>query len=522
MKELTSSVYTFEKLIKGNFLYIDKTEYIWKLIRPATGMYFMSRPRRFGKSLTVSTLEAVFSGQKELFKGLSIYNKDYDWKKYPIIHLDMGNCDARSPGSLRKYLGRLLETQAAEHNINIQIQEDEIAASFEALIRAIAMQEQVVILIDEYDKPILGNATNPCVREILDVLKGFYSAIKKCEPCERFVFLTGVSKFTHVSVFSDLNNLTDITMNADYACMMGYTQEELEAYFAGQIDALEKQLAIPRDELLGKIRNWYNGYRFHANAETVYNPVSIAQFFTNNGEFNNYWFSTGTPTFLLDLIKKTNFDFENALTRPVSSIAFDAYEIDKLEPLPLLLQTGYLTIKSAFRDFGATFYNLDFPNFEVRSAFDTYLMNAYTRVSKEDVENAAINLARRVRSGDVDGFMKNLNTFLAAIPYDIQIEQEKYYQTVFFQLFLMVGVYIEAEARTNNGRIDAVAAYNEWVFIFEFKINRNAEAALSQIREKEYYRKYQHSGKKIVLIGANFDTGNRQLDDWKQEKVNAE
>ncbi len=520
MKELTSSVYTFEKLINGNFLYIDKTEYIWKLIRPADGMYFMLRPRRFGKSLTVSTLDAIFSGKKELFKGLSIYDKDYDWKKYPIIHLDMGNCGAKTPQELENYIFDMLVGIANEFNLEIRGHSN--SKRFEFLIQDLYKQGPVVILVDEYDKSILGNATNPCIREILDVLKSFYSTIKTCEPYERFVFLTGVSKFAHVSVFSDLNNLTDITMTADYACMMGYTQEELEYHFADRLDALEKQLPIPRDEFLEKIRNWYNGYRFHAGAETVYNPVSVAQFFTNDGEFNNYWFATGTPTFLLNLIKKTNYDFESALTHPVSGLAFAAYEVDKIEPLPLLLQTGYLTIKSTFQDFGVTFYNLDFPNFEVRSAFDTYLMNAYTNVSKGEAEGAAINLARLVRSGDVDGFMKSLNTFLAAIPYDIQIEQEKYYQTIFFLLFLLVGVYIEAEARTNNGRIDAVAAYNEWVFIFEFKINQDAEVALSQIREKEYFAKYQHSGKKIILIGANFDTRKRQIDDWKHEEIKAE
>lgn len=517
MQKLTSSIYTFEKLIENNFLYVDKTEYIWRLIDSAPAMYFMSRPRRFGKSLTVSTLEAVFSGKKELFKGLAIYNKSYDWKKYPVIHLDMGNCNAKNAEELEAFLNDKL-TECSEKT-ETSLQGESITTRFASLIRELATQDSVVILVDEYDKPILNNIGNPELKEMLFVLKGFYSTIKTCEQQEHFVFVTGVSKFCHVSLFSDLNNLTDITMNADYATMLGYTQREFETNFAEWISAAEARQQLPHEAYLREIKNWYNGYRFEEQAETVYNPVSLASFFSDGFKFKNYWFSTGTPSFLLELIKKKNFDFEDALTRPVSGIAFAAYEVDRIEPLALLLQTGYLTIKSSFVDFGATFYHLDFPNFEVRSAFDTYLLNAYTSITKDELEGIAVGLARHVRSGNTEGIMKDFKTFLAAIPYDIQLRNEKYYQTIFFLLFLMLGVYIEAESRTNDGRIDAVAMCGEWVYLFEFKINRNAECALDQIKEKEYFRKYQHSGKRIILIGANLNMENRQLDDWKQEEV---
>ena len=517
MQKLTSSIYTFEKLIENNFLYVDKTEYIWRLIDSAPAMYFMSRPRRFGKSLTVSTLEAVFSGKKELFKGLAIYNKSYDWKKYPVIHLDMGNCNAKNAEELEAFLNDKL-TECSEKT-ETSLQGESITTRFASLIRELATQDSVVILVDEYDKPILNNIGNPELKEMLFVLKGFYSTIKTCEQQEHFVFVTGVSKFCHVSLFSDLNNLTDITMNADYATMLGYTQREFETNFAEWISAAEARQQLPHEAYLREIKNWYNGYRFEEQAETVYNPVSLASFFSDGFKFKNYWFSTGTPSFLLELIKKKNFDFEDALTRPVSGIAFAAYEVDRIEPLALLLQTGYLTIKSSFVDFGATFYHLDFPNFEVRSAFDTYLLNAYTSITKDELEGIAVGLARHVRSGNTEGIMKDFKTFLAAIPYDIQLSNEKYYQTIFFLLFLMLGVYIEAESRTNDGRIDAVAMCGEWVYLFEFKINRNAECALDQIKEKEYFRKYQHSGKRIILIGANLNMETRQLDDWKQEEV---
>ena len=517
MKKITNSIYSFEQLSGNDFLYVDKTEYIWKLIEAAPAMYFMARPRRFGKSLTVSTLKALFNGRRELFNGLAIDRKKYDWKKYPVIHLDLGNCDAQNALALRKYLGGLLRKEAVAHDLPVEIDDDQLASSFAVLITALSKTAPVVILVDEYDKPILNTIQSPDVQQILQVLKGFYATIKTCAGQEHFVFVTGVSKFCHVSLFSDLNNLRDITMHADFAGMLGYTQQEFEDNFREELDQTSTRLKMPRGELLQKIKNWYDGYRFHANAETVYNPVSLASFFLNGGEFNNYWFSTGTPSFLIELIRKHHFSFEEVLSKPVSGIAFSAYEVGRLDPLPLLLQTGYLTIRDAFEDFGMTFYKLGFPNFEVRSAFDTYLLNAYTGISKEALEGISARLARNVRSGDVDAFMNDMKVFFASIPYDIQLPDEKYYQTIFFLLFLMLGVYIEAEARTGNGRIDAVAACANWIYIFEFKLDKTAEIALDQIKSKEYFLKYCHSGKQIILIGASFDTQKRQLAEWKQQ-----
>lgn len=517
MKDLTSSVYTFEDLIKGNYLYVDKTEYIWKLVRPYKGIYFMSRPRRFGKSLTVSVLKAVFQGKKDLFEGLAIYEKEYDWKEYPVIHLDLNGWDFSTPAILQENLCSLVSECAATHGISIEAHAPD--TMFRELITKVSAKGSVVILLDEYDKPILNNVGKPHAQEILDKLKVFYSVIKAFESSERFVFVTGVSKFSHVSLFSDLNNLTDISMTADYAAMFGYTQQEFERYFADRIDAAARRLNMPKMELLPKIKQWYDGYRFHADAETVYNPVSLAFFFTNGCEFDNYWFDTGTPSFLMELVKKTDFDFENVLTRPVSKMAFKAFEIDKIDPLSLLLQTGYLTIKNSFQDFNTTFYHLDFPNFEVRSSFDTYLLNAYTDIPKDDLELIAVSLARHVRSGNADGFMNDLKSFLKKIPYEIQLPREKYYQTVIFLVFLLLGVHIDAESQTGDGRIDAVAAYGEWIYLFEFKINQSAEAAFDQIMRKEYFRKYLHTGKRTVVIGANIDIEKRQITDWKSLEI---
>lgn len=517
MKKLTSSVYSFEKFITNEFLYVDKTEYIWKLISDAPASFFLSRPRRFGKSLTVSTLKAIFQGKRELFKGLAIYDKEYDWKEYPVIHLDMGNCKASDPKQLENFISDKLNMLAADFSIVLQGESN--ATRFEFLIRELSQKGGVVILLDEYDKPILNNALKPHSKAILDTLKDFYSSIKTCEELEHFVFVTGVSKFSHVSIFSDLNNLTDITMYADYATMLGYTQKEFETFFADRNTAAAKKMNMPVTELLAQIKSWYDGYRFEETAETVYNPVSLAQFFINNCKFNNYWFSTGTPSFLIELIKQTDFDFEKALTKPVSSVAFEAYEIDKIEPLALLLQTGYLTIKDSFQDFNSRFYHLDFPNFEVRSSFDTYLLNAYTDIPKDDLEMVAVSLARHVRTGNVDGFMNDLKTFLKKIPYGIQIPEEKYYQTIFFLVFLLLGIHIEAESQTSDGRIDAVAAHAEWIYIFEFKLNRTAEIAFDQIINKEYFRKYLRTGKRTVIVGANLDIETRQLTGWKHQEI---
>ena len=517
MKNITSSVYTFEDIVKDDFLYVDKTEFIWNLIRQGKAMYFLSRPRRFGKSLTVSTLKAVFQGKKELFKGLAIYDKPYDWKQYPVIHLDMGNCQAKTSEELNYFLFDTLTLLAEEYNMQLRGQSN--ATRFEFLIEDIAKETPVVILLDEYDKPILNTLATPEATACRDVLKGFYSSIKKCESKERFVFVTGVTKFCHVSLFSDLNNLTDITMNRDYATMFGYTQEEFETYFADRIDAACKQLNTLREEFLPEIKAWYDGYRFHAKAESVYNPVSLAQFFMNDAEFNNYWFSTGTPSFLVELTKKADFNFEKTLSEPVMGLAFNAFEIDKIDPLALLLQTGYLTIKSSFVDLGETLYYLDFPNREVKSAFETYLISDYASIPQETVGANVFKMVKAIKGRDINLFMELLKTFFAAVQYDVATDTEGRFQLLFYSVFLLIGVRVEAESRTNNGRIDAVICDGDHVYIFEFKINQTAEIALDQIRDKEYFRKYQHSGGKIILVGANFDTVSRQITEWKSETV---
>ena len=515
MKDLTSSVSSFENLINGNFLYVDKTEYIWQLIRPANAMYFLSRPRRFGKSLTLSTLKAVFEGKKKLFKGLTLDDKPHDWKTHPVIHLDMANCDIQTPEELSDYLNDLLINIASSFDLNLR--GELLTTRFENLISDIAEIGSLVILVDEYDKPILNNITNPGVKEILQILKGFYSNIKKAGNNLRFAFITGVSKFCHVSLFSDLNNLTDITMDARYAAMLGYTQEELEANFSDRIAAAAGDR--DPDEFKAEIKAWYNGYRFHSSSATVYNPVSLAKFFESGGEFNNYWFSTGTPTFLLELIKKQRFNFEEVLNTPVSNFAFDAYEIDRINPLTLLLQTGYLTIDRAVKRYGDTVYLLRFPNLEVKGSFETYLAGHCSGLMADQVKDSVYKLADAVTAGDVDGFLEAMKVFFAQVPYDVHLKNENNFRLLFFSIFMLLGISIEAESKTNEGRIDAVASNEGFVFVFEFKLDRTKELALDQIKKRDYYRRYMNSGRKIFLVGVNFDMERGQIADWTSQAV---
>ena len=523
MKDLTSSVYTFEDLIQGNFLYVDKTEYIWQLIRPAKEMYFLSRPRRFGKSLTLSTLKAVFQGKKELFKGLAIYDKPYDWKPYPIIHLDMNGRDFSSVERMEQNFRQILMEQADVNGLDLP--ETASNTMFHNLIKTLHDRDgDVVILLDEYDKPILNNISKPDSRAFLDALKVFYSVIKEKNGMIRLAFITGVSKFCHVSLFSDLNNLTDITMDARYATMLGYTQSELESNFSEQIETVEKKLNLSHADLLEEIKNWYDGFRFHADSESVYNPVSLAKFFERGGEFSNYWFETGTPSFLLELIMKSKFDFSVSLNSPVSGSFFNAFEISSLDPLVLLFQTGYLTIdkcvekKIPFTSKTIREYYLRFPNLEVDESFNNSLLAYCTTVRKQDSQELILKLITAVGTGDADGFMKQLQSVFAGIPYNIHVKDEHYYQTVCYVICDLLKLMVQAEVCTNNGRIDMMVAAGDWIYVIEFKLNKAADEAMQQIEHKDYAMKYRKTGKKIMLLGVNFDFHAGNITGWIKEE----
>ena len=516
MKPLTTSVYTFSDLIEGGYLYVDKTAEIHELIRGYKGQYFLSRPRRFGKSLLVSTLKAIFQGRRELFAGLEIDGSDYEWKRYPVIHLDLGTAAAQTEQELRDQLLRGVSYSAEENGIPLTAQA--APAAFEEMIRKLAQRDgKVVILVDEYDKPLLGHLGEPSAKDIQRVLKTFYGVVKGTEAHQRFVLLTGVSKFSRVSVFSDLNNLTDLTMDPRTATLLGYTQTELEANFADYIGRLGNAIGRSREETLGDLRDWYNGYRFHEKAEAVYNPVSVMKCFMNE-EFKNYWFETGTPTFLVDLLRRRPVRLDDLR---VEESDFSTYDPANLSPLPLLVQTGYLTI-GGVEPFGDTrTYRLAYPNREIAQTFSRWLAIGFSRVPGEDIAAALRRMVAALEQGRADEMLSTLRSFFSGIPYDIAIDNEKYYQTIFFTVFKLLGAAVDAETRISAGRIDAVVKTRTDIFVFEFKLHDTAESAMEQIREKRYYEPFLTDGRRIVLVGVAFEAQTRNLGRWLIEPASA-
>ncbi|MBQ7650934.1 MAG: ATP-binding protein [Victivallales bacterium] len=524
MKNLTTSIYTFEDLIRGDFLYVDKTEYVWQLIKPAKEMYFLSRPRRFGKSLLLSTLKAIFEGKKELFRGLALYDKPYDWKVHPVIHLRFADYSPMKD-TAEKVEGYLLDkvaTIAKAHSISLPPGCDSSTA-FGKLIDAMGEKEQVVILVDEYDKPILDNIANENVGEILKCLKGFFSVLKDRNELERLLFITGVSKFSHVSLFSELNNLTDITLNPDYAGMLGFTEAEVRDCFADRLAAAASANGVAENELMRHLMEWYDGYRFSKAETHVCNPVSITKFFYNNYGFSNFWDTTGTPSFLLELMRSRSYDHEAALNDWYDESVFAAYELDRLDITGLLWQTGYLTIKEVQSDGFDMQYRLDFPDREVQETFNRRLIEFY---AGEDNSREAWSCARKlmsaIRKDDLSGFMVLFQSFLACIPYDIHLPHEKYYQTIFYIVFRLLGSRVEAESRTNQGRIDAYIRTAKTVYIFEFKLDKNAKEAVGQILDRRYYEKFQGCGLPVRLVGVDFDSSKGRIDSREEGTLAAD
>jgi hypothetical protein len=509
MKPLSTSIFTFSELIAGGYLYVDKTRSIYDLISGYKGQYFLARPRRFGKSLLISTLKAIFQNRSELFKGFWLDSADFEWKTYPVIHLDMGSCVADSVPEMNRQLGYLIEDQAKGNCV--QLTREGCTAQFRELVDLLAERNgKVVILVDEYDKPLLGKLGTPGVREIQDLLKTFYGVIKTTEEHQRFALITGVSKFSKVSIFSDLNNLTDLTMNAQFATLLGYTQEELEENFPDTIDALAQKLGETKDQTLSELKNWYNGYCFEEGAPTVYNPVSVMKCFQEL-KFKNYWFETGTPSFLVDLLRGKPIDLGSMTVEPGD---FSAYEPDALEPLPLLFQTGYLTIQGT-EPFGDTLlYRLGFPNREIEHSFSRWLAQGFTALPPSEMTSALRRMVRLLNEGRTGDMLETLKIFFAGIPYDITERKEKYYQTIFFTVFKLLGAAVETETRTATGRLDAVVKTPERIFIFEFKLGGTAEDALQQIRDKQYAAPYRDDGREIICVGVAFGIEERNLTDW--------
>ena len=517
MKVIDTSTFDFPYIRTNDRLYVDKTAFVHKLLC-GSKEYFLSRPRRFGKSLLVSTLKALFQGRRDLFKGLAIDQMDYDWKPHPVIHLDLGSCSADTPEKLDAFLEGLLDREA--RSLGCTLRGEGTTMRFGNLIDDATPDSQAVVLVDEYDKPILANVTSTQAKEILKVLKGFYSVVKTYEGKIRFALITGVSKFSHVSFFSELNNLTDITLHPDYAALLGFTEAEIRASFADRLPAAAAANDVPEEELMRNILKWYDGYRFSVAETHVCNPVSLCKFFDNCGKFSNYWGSTGTPTFLLELARQNRFDFEGALAETYTESVFDAYELDSLPVTGLLWQTGYLTIKETVRTPRLSWkYRLGFPDFEVRESFNELLLDFYTGRRQRGNQEFLFQMMDALYADDHEAFMRLFQAFLANIPYDLHLKFEKYYQTIFYCVFQLLSGAVEAESRTNAGRIDAVVKTQKAVYLFEFKLNQSAEEAVGQILDRRYYEKYQSCGLPIVCIGANFDFSKGQLTNWAETTI---
>ena len=512
-KHLPIGIQSFKKVIDGGYLYVDKTRDIYRLVTEGV-VYFLSRPRRFGKSLLLSTLEAIFLGQRELFNGLWIDGTDYGWEPHPVIRIDFSQFKVTSAEDFPQILIRQLRKIADRYRLKLS--EGFYFEQFTDLIIQLSNKGKVVVLIDEYDKPIIDNIDDvEKARRIRDILKGFYEVLKGMDEYLRFVFLTGVSKFSKVGVFSGLNHLKDITLDNRNCALLGMTQEEVESCFSDHLEAFSRYASISIPDLIEKIRLWYNGFCFSSACVPIYNPFSLLMLLDMQ-EFRNYWFETGTPTFLIRQIRQRGYNVEDMERLQVNELAFASYEIDRLTVLPLLVQTGYLTIKSY--DPKRRLFTLDYPNLEVRESFLKYLIDEFTPVQKETSDAYLWQMIDAMRAGDIEQVFAVLQVFFAGIPYDIQIKAERYYQTIFYLIFRLIGLQIGVEVRTSKGRIDAVVEIDEGIFIFEFKLGGTAQAALAQIHDRGYAAPYQNRKQPVILIGAVFGSQGEGIVDWVCER----
>jgi len=519
-RRLPIGIQNFANIREEGFCYVDKTARIHQLINGSGRAFFLSRPRRFGKSLLCSTLCAVFENNRELFGGiagqpaLAIASLEWEWKKHPVIKLDLntGNYN-NGVDVLVSGLNNALNNIARMYGVELRGRF--VYEQFSNLIQDLHNQykEKVVVIVDEYDKPLLSTMENDELHVAMrNELKGFYSVLKSADEYLRFVFLTGVTKFSHISIFSDLNHLVDLTLDPRYADICGITQEELELNFQPEIKEILENSGKSREAYLERLRVYYNGYRFSEKLLTVYNPFGLLNHFDKNGKFMPYWYETGTPTFLINLIKKQKINIVELNKMRVGYEDFRKYDIETMRAEPLLYQSGYLTISDYDEDRNS--FTLDYPNEEVRVSFAKSLLKQYLPVPDDRSRSLFIQLPDALYDGDVDAAMNALKSFLASIPYDIIKESENYYETAIHLIFTMLGLNSRSEVRIASGRIDTLVETKSNVYCFEFKLNGTAEEALAQINTKEYLLPWAGSGKRLHKIGVNFDYDKRNIGHW--------
>ncbi len=506
-------IQTFERIRKEDKLYIDKTEYIYRMSHTSGTYFFLGRPRRFGKSLLVSTMQSYFEGKKDLFKGLAIEKLEKEWTEYPVLHFDMSGGKHMEKEQLEEYLCDMLEEQ--ENMLGVTGKDKAPNLRFKDLILQMYRKtgKQVVVLIDEYDAPLLDVAHEKGkLDELRNVMRNFYSPLKKYEEYLRFVFLTGITKFSQLSIFSELNNITNISMDNEYAGICGITEEELLEQMSEDIEMLSKTLGLSADMTVAKLKEHYDGYHFSKASPDVFNPYSLLNCFAKR-ELGNYWFASGTPTYLINTMRQ--FD---TLPTDIGRVEADESEFDAPTEgmttiMPLLYQSGYITIKDYNRDYN--YYTLDVPNKEVKVGLTRALIPSYVTQNTLATTNTARRIAQALNKQDMDGALQLLQDFLGTVPYCNVTNYEGHYQQMLFIIFTLLTAYVvDVEIHTPNGRVDIVLLTNTDLYIIELKLNKSAQAAMQQINLKNYAQRFALAGKPITKVGINFDSTKGNIEDW--------
>lgn len=511
-------IQTFERIRKENKLYIDKTEYVYRMTHSGGCYFFLSRPRRFGKSLLVSTFESYFSGKKELFEGLAIEKLEQKWMEYPVLHFDMSGGKHMEKEQLEDYLSNRLEAEEkkwgithSKRGVNDRLTEL-ITTAYEI------SGKQVVVLIDEYDAPMLDVAhERKTLDELRNVMRNFYSPLKMCEPMLRFVFLTGITKFSQVSIFSELNNIKNISLDDEYAGVCGITKEELLTQMSEDIDVLAEALEMTREETIAKLKENYDGYHFSPASPDVFNPYSLLNCFDDKN-FGAYWFSSGTPTYLINMLRKFKVLPAKIGRSLARSSAFDAPTENLKTITPLLYQSGYITIKGY--DKMSQLFTLDLPNKEIKvGLFESLLPYYLEGMYAEEGDVAIAQMSVLIRQGDMDGALRLLQEFLGTVPYCNNTNYEGHYQQVLFIIFtLLTHFVVDVEVHTPNGRVDVVMETEDTLYLIELKLNKSAQAAMQQINLKQYDQRFARCGKPVVKVGINFDVKKGNIEDWTIEQ----
>ncbi len=505
-------VQTFDDIVSDNYLYVDKTGYVHDIA--TTYKYvFLSRPRRFGKSLLSSTFHCYFEGKKELFEGLKAGDMKKDWTRHPVFHFDMSSAKHKDEAQLLEELDKKLYVYEqvygrGEKDVNVnQRLEGLVTRSFEQT------GERAVIIIDEYDAPLLDVMNDKQRLEPLrQIMRNFYSPIKSLDPYLRFVFITGINKFAQLSIFSELNNLQNISMMPEYSAICGISQSEMETNMRDQIQALADEQGISYEEAIEGLKDNYDGYHFSYRSEDVYNPFSLIKAL-NEKRFGSYWFDTGTPTYLYERLRRNPIDETELDSLPlVPQSDFDVSPEISDNSLPMLYQTGYLTIKSY--DTRMQLYTLGYPNKEVKIGFTRGLLNEYPSRAAT-ASGFVAHFYAAMDSQDIDLAMSKLQAYLAGIPNDLENKIEKHYQTIIYLIFSLLGFYIQTEVKTAIGRADALCRTDNSIYVFEFKVDGSAEDALNQIDEKGYMLPYKfEDGKRLVKVGVNISSATRTVEKW--------